>query len=180
MDNFLVLLFCLRGAGQKNWKIYKDPVVLLLIILIYWYDSFILECLGRTILTYKNLMYLRSHSPIVVKGIPGLGEPRPLCVLPGVRWDPIFRHTTSATRLLCPYVQLSLSYIKKQEFALIAYEPLCFDRYLDISNVLSAAVCHECTMLHPGYGFLAENANFVDICREHGINFIGPNVSSSS
>lgn len=32
-------------------------------------------------------------------------------------------------------------------------------------------------MLHPGYGFLSENANFVDMCREHGINFIGPNVS---
>ena len=32
-------------------------------------------------------------------------------------------------------------------------------------------------MLHPGYGFLSENATFVDICRDHGINFIGPNVS---
>lgn len=32
-------------------------------------------------------------------------------------------------------------------------------------------------MLHPGYGFLSENAVFVDMCREHGINFIGPNVS---
>lgn len=50
-------------------------------------------------------------------------------------------------------------------------------RYLFVPNVLSAAVSRRCTMLHPGYGFLAENAGFVDICHEHGINFIGPNVS---
>ena len=48
-----------------------------------------------------------------------------------------------------------------------------------IQNVLSAAISHGCTMLHPGYGFLAENATFVEMCREHGINFIGPNVSTS-
>lgn len=47
-----------------------------------------------------------------------------------------------------------------------------------ITNVLSAAISRGCTMLHPGYGFLAENAVFVEMCREHGINFIGPNVSS--
>ena len=46
-----------------------------------------------------------------------------------------------------------------------------------IPNVLSAAISRKCTMLHPGYGFLAENAVFVEMCREHGINFIGPNVS---
>jgi acetyl-CoA carboxylase biotin carboxylase subunit len=47
-----------------------------------------------------------------------------------------------------------------------------------IQNVLSAAISRGCTLLHPGYGFLAENAVFVEMCREHGINFIGPNVSS--
>ncbi|RWW81601.1 hypothetical protein BHE74_00009988 [Ensete ventricosum] len=51
-------------------------------------------------------------------------------------------------------------------------------KYLFVPNVLSAAVSRKCTMLHPGYGFLAENAGFVDICKEHGIHFIGPNVSS--
>ncbi|KAL6330597.1 hypothetical protein AAG906_003204 [Vitis piasezkii] len=50
--------------------------------------------------------------------------------------------------------------------------------YLLIPNVLSAAISHGCTMLHPGYGFLAENATFVEMCREHGINFIGPNPDS--
>ncbi|XP_042056563.1 biotin carboxylase 2, chloroplastic-like [Salvia splendens] len=50
--------------------------------------------------------------------------------------------------------------------------------YLVIPNVLSAAISRDCTMLHPGYGFLSENAVFVDMCREHGINFIGPNPDS--
>lgn len=50
--------------------------------------------------------------------------------------------------------------------------------YLLIHNVLSAAVSRGCTMLHPGYGFLAENALFVEMCNEHGINFIGPNPDS--
>nr|GMD32793.1 biotin carboxylase 1, chloroplastic [Ipomoea batatas] len=50
--------------------------------------------------------------------------------------------------------------------------------YLLIQNVLSAAVSRGCTMLHPGYGFLSENALFVEMCKEHGINFIGPNPDS--
>ncbi|XP_065627437.1 biotin carboxylase 1, chloroplastic [Quercus suber] len=50
--------------------------------------------------------------------------------------------------------------------------------YLLIQNVLSAAISRKCTMLHPGYGFLAENAVFVEMCREHRINFIGPNPDS--
>nr|ASZ00182.1 biotin carboxylase subunit 1 [California macrophylla] len=50
--------------------------------------------------------------------------------------------------------------------------------YLVVANVLAAALSHKCTMLHPGYGFLSENAAFVDTCRSHGINFIGPNPDS--
>nr|DAD29567.1 TPA_asm: hypothetical protein HUJ06_031035 [Nelumbo nucifera] len=50
--------------------------------------------------------------------------------------------------------------------------------YLVIPNILSAAITRGCTMLHPGYGFLAENALFVEMCRDHGINFIGPNPDS--
>jgi hypothetical protein len=54
---------------------------------------------------------------------------------------------------------------------------LALCRYLNVPNIISAAIGHGCTMLHPGYGFLAENATFVDICKDHGLNFIGPNVS---
>lgn len=50
--------------------------------------------------------------------------------------------------------------------------------YLQVPNIVSAAVTRGCTMLHPGYGFLSENATFVDICKDHGINFIGPNADS--
>lgn len=50
--------------------------------------------------------------------------------------------------------------------------------YLVVPNLVSAAVSHGCTMIHPGYGFLSENATFVDICRDHGLNFIGPNPES--
>ncbi|GAB2214029.1 hypothetical protein Droror1_Dr00018361 [Drosera rotundifolia] len=50
--------------------------------------------------------------------------------------------------------------------------------YLVIPNVLSAAITRGCTMLHPGYGFLSENATFVEMCRDHGINFIGPSPDS--
>ncbi|KAG6513062.1 hypothetical protein ZIOFF_023369 [Zingiber officinale] len=50
--------------------------------------------------------------------------------------------------------------------------------YLVVENVLAAAINRGCTMLHPGYGFLSENANFVDTCKQRGINFIGPNPDS--
>ncbi|CAH1422577.1 unnamed protein product [Lactuca virosa] len=59
----------------------------------------------------------------------------------------------------------------------LADESFCIGHLL-IPNVLSVAISHGCTMLHPGYGFLAENAVFVEMCREHGINFIDPNLKS--
>ncbi|NGX38814.1 MAG: 2-oxoglutarate carboxylase small subunit [Chlamydiae bacterium] len=46
--------------------------------------------------------------------------------------------------------------------------------YLKISNVLSAAEVTGADAIHPGFGFLSENANFASICESCGINFIGP------
>ena len=46
--------------------------------------------------------------------------------------------------------------------------------YLNIPNIISTALITGSDALHPGYGFLAENARFAQICADHGITFIGP------
>ena len=46
--------------------------------------------------------------------------------------------------------------------------------YLNIPNIISAALTRNATAIHPGYGFLAENARFAEICADHQIAFIGP------
>ena len=45
--------------------------------------------------------------------------------------------------------------------------------YLKISNIIAAAEITNADAIHPGYGFLSENAKFSKICQEHGIKFIG-------
>ncbi|MGL5878682.1 MAG: acetyl-CoA carboxylase biotin carboxylase subunit [Xenococcaceae cyanobacterium] len=46
--------------------------------------------------------------------------------------------------------------------------------YLNIPNIISAALTRNASAIHPGYGFLAENARFAEICADHQIVFIGP------
>lgn len=48
------------------------------------------------------------------------------------------------------------------------------DSYLNFANIISAATLTGCDAIHPGYGFLAENADFAELCRECNIEFIGP------
>ncbi len=50
--------------------------------------------------------------------------------------------------------------------------------YLNIPNILSAAVMTGAEAIHPGYGFLSENPEFAEMCRDHGIVFIGPTPES--
>lgn len=51
------------------------------------------------------------------------------------------------------------------------------EAYLDGADILRVAVESECDALHPGYGFLSENAGFAEQCERHGISFIGPNAA---
>jgi acetyl-CoA carboxylase biotin carboxylase subunit len=46
--------------------------------------------------------------------------------------------------------------------------------YLDIPSIISAAEITNVDAIHPGYGFLSENARFAEVCKESGIKFIGP------
>ncbi|MCM3359895.1 acetyl-CoA carboxylase biotin carboxylase subunit [Psychrobacillus sp. FSL K6-4046] len=48
------------------------------------------------------------------------------------------------------------------------------DSYLNFSNIISVAKLTGCEGIHPGYGFLAENAEFAELCEECDIKFIGP------
>ena len=52
--------------------------------------------------------------------------------------------------------------------------------YLNIDNIISAALNTGCDAVHPGYGFLAENARFVENCIENDLVFIGPPVKAIS
>ncbi len=67
---------------------------------------------------------------------------------------------------------------------LLADEAICIgpppsaQSYLNIPNLLSAAIISGAEAIHPGYGFLAENPQFAEMCREHGIVFIGPTPES--
>ncbi|HCC35817.1 MAG TPA: acetyl-CoA carboxylase biotin carboxylase subunit, partial [Ruminococcaceae bacterium] len=68
--------------------------------------------------------------------------------------------------------------------AYLADEAVCvgpapsIDSYLNIQNIISAAVIKGVDAIHPGFGFLSENTAFAEICERCNIKFIGPDVRS--
>ncbi|MFM7497688.1 MAG: acetyl-CoA carboxylase biotin carboxylase subunit [Bacteroidota bacterium] len=56
--------------------------------------------------------------------------------------------------------------------------PRSADSYLNISQILAAAEITNADAIHPGYGFLSENAKFAEVCRDYNIKFIGPTPES--
>jgi acetyl-CoA carboxylase, biotin carboxylase subunit len=92
-----------------------------------------------------------------------------------------------ALRVMCAAKELGIQtvavYSEADRYSLhvrFADEAICIGpaksarSYLDIPSVISAAEITNVDAIHPGYGFLSENANFAEVCETSGIKFIGP------
>jgi len=64
-------------------------------------------------------------------------------------------------------------HVKFADEAVCIGPALSSESYLNVANIISAAEITNADAIHPGYGFLSENARFSKICEEHGIKFIG-------
>ena len=65
-------------------------------------------------------------------------------------------------------------HVKFADEAVCIGKPASADSYLNMAHIMAAAEITNADGIHPGYGFLAENAKFAKICTDHGIKFIGP------
>src|SRR6478609_11553078 len=65
-------------------------------------------------------------------------------------------------------------HVKFADEAVCIGKPQSSDSYLNIPHIMAAVEITNADAVHPGYGFLAENAKFSQICSDHGIKFIGP------
>lgn len=65
-------------------------------------------------------------------------------------------------------------HVKMADEAYCIGPPSLKESYLNLTNLMSVATLTEADAIHPGYGFLSENADFAEICRECNITFIGP------
>jgi acetyl-CoA carboxylase biotin carboxylase subunit len=65
-------------------------------------------------------------------------------------------------------------HVRLADQAICIGPPSATDSYLNIANIISAAEISGADAIHPGYGFLSENAKFAEIVEAHGIIFVGP------
>src|ERR1700712_164557 len=65
-------------------------------------------------------------------------------------------------------------YLKQADKAICIGPPPAKESYLKINNIIAAAEIGDVEAIHPGYGFLSENAHFAEVCRACKIAFIGP------
>ncbi len=69
-------------------------------------------------------------------------------------------------------------HVRMADHAVCIGSPAPADSYLNIPRLIAAAEVTDADAIHPGYGFLAENAHFAEVCRSCNIEFIGPSVDA--
>lgn len=69
-------------------------------------------------------------------------------------------------------------YVKYADATICIGEPRSSESYLNIPAIITACEISEADAIFPGYGFLSESQNFVEICAKHNIKFIGPSVEA--
>ena len=65
-------------------------------------------------------------------------------------------------------------HVQLADEAVCVGDALSSKSYLNVPNILAAATSRGVDAIHPGYGFLAENDKFAEMCGDHGLTFIGP------
>ena len=81
---------------------------------------------------------------------------------------------------VCVYSEADaqIPYLRLADRAICIGRAAAKDSYLNASRILAAAEIADVDAIHPGYGFLAENAEFSEMCRDCRIEFIGPSPES--
>jgi acetyl/propionyl-CoA carboxylase alpha subunit len=75
---------------------------------------------------------------------------------------------------VCSEADARMPYLKLADASVCIGPPEPARSYLNIAAIISAAELTGAEAIHPGYGFLAENPHFVEVCEEHGLVFVGP------
>lgn len=83
-----------------------------------------------------------------------------------------------ATVAVYSQADADLLHVKLADESFCIGPPASKRSYLHIPALISTAVVTGADAIHPGYGFLSENAHFAEICRDHRIKFIGPSVEA--
>jgi len=75
-------------------------------------------------------------------------------------------------------VDRGAAHVRQADHAICIGPAVASESYLNIPRIISAAEIANVDAIHPGYGFLAENAHFAEVCRSCNIEFIGPSIES--
>ena len=88
------------------------------------------------------------------------------------------RELDIATVAVYSTVDKKALHVQLADEAVCVGDSLSNKSYLNIPNILAAATSRGVDAIHPGYGFLAENDKFAEMCNDHGIIFIGPSPNA--